>query len=536
MIRTGSIRQGITWLVVSAAVLLCTFTALILSLTYVKQMNESAEFRAQDVAKVVAEATSRYLLFDDAEGLRNYLSYFKLTPFLQHVHVYERDSIADSYRLSYFASYNSEGLAPIPARTELLDEFSGVRSRSTYIEVAQPVTIDDEVLGFVYLRISRATIISNSWKIFFTASAIIVIAGLFAWLVSIHVRSRLMRQLDQAVGIIQRISRNRDYSMQLPESNLLELQQLGIAFNTMLGRVEQHLERQQQAERQANDLNTELERQVQQRTNALRESNEELMATLEKLHQFQRQLIESEKMSSLGDLIAGVAHEINTPVGLVITSTSILQDKLEFMQEKFENSTMSREDFERFMEASGDNLGLIQRNIERTADLINQFRQLAMDQFAEETRDIAIYDFCESTVKSAQNRFPELASIEIAIDCPRDLHINCRSGPLLHVVTQLLQNSAIHGFLERVHGKITIQVERITEQRVQIRYRDNGSGIPEQLGRRIFDPFITSRRRQGSTGLGLHLVYNLVTQALDGSIEVESKAGRYTEFLINIAA
>lgn len=138
MIRAGSIRQGITWLVVSVAVLLCAFTALILSLTYIKQMNENAETRAQDVARVVAEATSRYLLFDDAEGLRNYLDYFKLTPFLQHVHIYESNAIADNVRLRYFASYNSEGLAPIPARTELLDEFSGVRSRSTYIEVAQP--------------------------------------------------------------------------------------------------------------------------------------------------------------------------------------------------------------------------------------------------------------------------------------------------------------------------------------------------------------------------------------------------------------
>ncbi|MDN7134419.1 sensor histidine kinase [Pseudidiomarina terrestris] len=536
MIRTGSIRQGITWLVVSLSVLLCAFTALVLSLMHVKQLNENAELRTQDIAKVVAEATSRYLLFDDVEGLNNYLRYLQATSFLQHLHVYERNSVADNQRLRYFASYNREGLSPIPVRTEVVESFKGVRSRSTYIEAVQPVTIDGEILGFVYLRGSRAGIISSTWKTFATASVMVVVAGLFALLVSMRVRSRLTRQLDHSVGIIQRISRHRDYSIQLPESNLLELQQLSIAVNTMLSRVRQHLERQQQAERQANELNTELERQVQQRTTALRESNEELMATLEKLHQFQRQLIESEKMSSLGDLIAGVAHEINTPVGLVLTSTSILQDKLDLMQEKFANNTITRNDFERFMQASDDNLGLIQRNIERTADLINQFRQLAMDQFAEEARDIPAYEFCQSTIAAVQNRMPELAEVDVVIDCPQDLHIHCRSGPLLHVLTQLVQNSAIHGFEERLRGKITLQIQRLDASHVELRYHDDGAGIPEQLGRRVFDPFITSRRRQGSTGLGLHLVYNLVTQALDGTIDVESKAGRYTEFRINITA
>ncbi|CAB0151096.1 Sporulation kinase E [Pseudidiomarina piscicola] len=536
MIRAGSIRQGISWLVVGLSVLMCVFTALILSLTHIKQLNQDAEVRAQEIASVVAEVTSRYLLFDDVEGLNSYLGHFAVTPFLEHLHVYESSLVGDQPQLHYYASYNREGLAPIPVQTELLPGFSGVRSHSNYIEVAQPITIEDEQLGFVYLRVSRDSITATTWRTVVTASISTVVAALFTWIVAARVRSRLMRPLDQTVGIIQRISRNRDYSTRLPELNLLELQRLGSAFNTMLGRVEQHLERQQRAERQANDLNAELERQVQQRTNALREANAELMNTLEKLHQFQRQMIETEKMSSLGDLIAGVAHEINTPVGLVLTSTSILQDKLEFMQQKFDNNTMSRSDFERFMEASSDNLGLIQRNIERTAELINQFRQLAMDQFAEDPRDIRIYDFCQTAIDTVTAKMPELAAIDIRLECPHDLHISCRSGPLQHVLSQLLQNSIEHGFVERARGQITLTVERIDTHHVKLIYRDNGSGIPEELGRRVFEPFVTQRRRQGSTGLGLHLVYNLVTQALSGSIEVNSKAGRYTEFVITIVA
>ncbi|RUO62536.1 sensor histidine kinase [Pseudidiomarina insulisalsae] len=536
MIRTGSIRQSITWLVISTSVLLSVFAVFIMSMTHLQQVNEASEQRALDIANVIADTSSRYLLFGDAEGLTSYLRYFRSSEVIQHIHIYQQPNLAGDQQLRYFASYNREGTAPIPVRIDGATQNFGVRSTNNYIEAALPVEIENENLGSVYVRLSRETSNEATWMTFVTGSLTILVVALLAWLISLRARLTLLRPLDQAVAIIQRISRNRDYSVRLPESHLLELQQLSISFNTLLGRIEQHLERQQQTERQAQDLNIELERQVKQRTNALRESNEELMETLEKLHQFQRQLIENEKMQSLGDLIAGVAHEINTPVGLVITSTSILQDKLELMQKKFAENTITRNDFERFMEASDDNLGMIQRNIERTADLINQFRQLAMDQFAEEAKQVYLLEFCESVLHSTRERVPQLHDIDVRFECPANLQVTTRVGPLHHVLRQLLENSALHGFAERQGGHITLLAERLDGSHVKLQYRDDGRGIPEDLGRRIFDPFVTSRRRQGSTGLGLHLVYNLVTRALEGSIEVQSRPGRYTEFTMIIKA
>ncbi|MBG23419.1 MAG: HAMP domain-containing histidine kinase [Idiomarinaceae bacterium] len=536
MITSGSIRQSITWLVVSISTLVSAFALLALSLLHVNEVANASERRAQDIAQVIADVSSRYLLFEDAEGLTSYLRFFRSSSVVQHIHIYQRPSIEDDQDLRYFTSYNREGLAPIPMRSaERIRNFNVV-TKENYIEVTAPIDIDTERLGTVYIRISREFAQQTAWRTFATSSAALIVVALLAWLFSLRARSTLLRPIEQAVGTIQRISRNRDYSIRLPESSLIELQQLSLSFNTLLARVEQHLERQQQAERHANDLNAELERQVQQRTNALRDSNQELMETLEKLHQFQKQLIENQKMQSLGDLIAGVAHEINTPVGLVITSTSILQDKLELMQQKFSSNTITREDFERFMEASDDNLSLIRRNIERTADLINQFRQLAMDQFVEETQTTPALELLQTVVHAARQRFPKLNDLDITLDCPANLQITTRVGPLQHVLKQLFENSALHGFAERESGQIEVQVERIDGSHVQIRYRDNGHGIPDSVGRRAFDPFVTSRRRQGSTGLGLHLVYNLVTRALEGTIEVQSQAGQYTEFMITIKA
>lgn len=536
MIKVGSFRQGITWLMLSSSVAFATFALLVLSLLHLNHVNKINEAYAYAISQVVSDATSRFLLFDDAEGLTNSLQYFRGIPELLHIHVYQRSDISAEQQLRYFASFNREGLAPIPVRIELITSFSGARSQANYIEVAQPVMIDNEQLGYIYLRTSREHSTYAVWLTALASSVLVVFTGICVWLISLRARSKLMAPLDTTVDIIQRVSRNRDYSIRLPESRLLELQQLAISFNTMLARVEQHLERQHQAERNANELNVELERQVQQRTTALRESNAELIETLEKLHQFQRQMIENEKMQSLGDLIAGVAHEINTPVGLVITSTSILQDKLELMQQKFQENTITRKDFERFMEASEDNLSLIRRNIERTADLINQFRQLAMDQFAEETREINMRAFCLALLRSASKRYPMLTEMEVNLDCPPELLVTTRIGPLRHIFKQLLENSMLHGFAERDHGCIDVHIERLSGKQVKIRYRDNGSGIPDSLKRRIFDPFVTSRRRQGSTGLGLHLVYNLVTRALHGTIEVDSQPGQFTEFSMTIEA
>jgi signal transduction histidine kinase len=534
--RLGSIRQGITWLVVTTSLLLAGFALIVLSLTHIKQLNQLTEQRVADMTQVIANVSSRFLLFRDAEGIDDYFRQFSDNEFLQHIHVYEANVVAEQRALRYFASYNREGLAPIPVRTEIVDEINGLRSNSNSIEMVTPIRIDSEVLGYLYLRADRKPTRELILQTTVTAFVVWLVLALLAWVIAMSVRGQLLRQLDQAVGTIQRITRNRDYSIRLPESNLIELQQLGLAFNTMLARVEQNLVRQQQAEKQALDLNSELERQVQQRTTALREANSELLATLETLHQFQRQQIETEKMSSLGDLIAGVAHEINTPVGLVITSTSILRDKLDLLNEKFNDNSITRADFERFIEASADNLELIQRNIERTADLINQFRQLAMDQLAEEEKTFLIAELCRTVVNQSRQRLPELATIAVHIDCPEELEVTCRMGPLQHVLAELVQNSVIHGFAERHYGEIEIKVVRSAPQQVAITYRDSGSGIPAELERRIFDPFITSRRRKGSTGLGLHLVYNLVTQVLGGTIEVNSKHRDGAEFTLKIRA
>jgi len=288
---------------------------------------------------------------------------------------------------------------------------SGVSLSERYFEAIEPIYIEDRILGYVYVRASR----SRSDQILYNgiAVALAVIAGslLLVYFLSLRLRGYITKPVDQMVASMNQVASEKDYSLRLARTNLTELNSLTQAFDIMLGRIQQHIERQQIAEQQASELNTELERQVSERTEALKVANHELIQALETLHQYQQELVEAQKMSSLGDMVAGVAHEINTPVGLVITSTSILQDALAAMQDKFEQKSMTSSDFQRFLLSCQENLTLIERNIQRTADLVSRFQQLAMDQFTEESRDFDMVAFCDDVVAAYITAFRKFKTI-----------------------------------------------------------------------------------------------------------------------------
>lgn len=300
----------------------------------------------------------------------------------------------------------------------------------------------------------------------------------------------------------------------------------------MLSRTQNQIERHEADKQEINQLNQSLEEKVNQRTIALREANQELLNTLERMHQYQNQIVESEKMASLGQMVAGVAHEVNTPIGLGVTGSTLLRDKLADIQVAFEQKTLTSKQLERFIVDGVENLDLIYRNLNRAADLISNFKRVAVSQDTEISADVNVQSLLNN-ILMAMNAEISIKSPEIELKLPDNLTISSKTGPLQQIFEQLISNSLIHGFEDEQDNKIWIGAEK-RDNNLEITYLDNGSGVPTSIKKRIFDPFVTTKRGEGGSGLGMHLVYNLVTQALDGSITLDEDYTEGTRYVISL--
>jgi signal transduction histidine kinase len=283
--------------------------------------------------------------------------------------------------------------------------------------------------------------------------------------------------------------------------------------------------------------NESLERKVKERTSEiedkneeLRQQKEELQTTLDYLRKTQAQLVESEKLAALGGLVAGVAHEINTPVGIGVTAVSSLQEEIQKMAELYNHDEISRNDFKEFLASANDATLLIQKNLERTAELIQSFKQVSADQLSEQKRVFNFKSYLDDIIRSLSPKFKDKVSIHI--DCNDRLELNSYPGAYAQVFTNLLLNSIKHGFQEKQLGRITIQAE-LKNNTLYIKFQDDGIGISKKDLPHIFEPFYTSDKHQG-IGLGLNIVYNLVKQKLHGNISCDSEPGRGALFLIEI--
>lgn len=281
-------------------------------------------------------------------------------------------------------------------------------------------------------------------------------------------------------------------------------------------------------------LNHELESRVEQRTQALDESNKELQKSLHELEQAQDQLVHAEKMAALGGLVAGVAHEINTPLGIGVTAASYLEQETRRLGVELEEKRLTAESLHRFRQSALESCQLILRNLMRADKLVKSFKQVAVDQSSEQRRRIDLAGYIAEIMSSLH---PSLKRTQHVVDIqvPEGLELETYPGALYQIVVNFVMNSLLHAFPNRNDGHITISAQRIGEQ-VVLRYRDDGVGMSDEVRRKIFEPFFTTRRGEGGSGLGMHIVWNLATQALKGSIIVESAPGAGTAFELRFPA
>ena len=277
-------------------------------------------------------------------------------------------------------------------------------------------------------------------------------------------------------------------------------------------------------------LNEQLESRVEQRTAALQDANRELRNTLDRLTQAQRQLFESEKLASLGGMVAGIAHEINTPLGIGVTAASHLQEEARRMLRLLDAANVQPDDLARFSHAARESSDLILRNLQRADRLVKSFKRVAVDQSSEDRRVVDL-GACLDEILMTLGPTLKKTLHRVELECPPDFVVTTAPGVLYQVVTNLVMNSLTHGFEAGVAGNIRLMVSRDGDE-VVIDYVDDGQGMEESVRQHVFEPFFTTRRGQGGSGLGMHIVYSLVTQVLQGRIDCTSAPGAGARFLI----
>jgi PAS domain S-box-containing protein len=286
-----------------------------------------------------------------------------------------------------------------------------------------------------------------------------------------------------------------------------------------------------EAEETLRRLNEELEQRVAERTATLNETNRVLQVSLANLEKAQTHLVQTEKMAALGALVSGVAHEINTPVGICVTAASYLQMKTGEVIGQLTDGELDPDRLHKYLKTADEALGSIATNLDRAAELVKSFKQVAVDQATEDKRKFDLKDYIDMVLLSLRPKYKKTGHT-IEVICPQKIEILSYPGAISQILTNLVVNSLTHGFSEVKKGRIGVDLS-VHEDQCFIRYSDNGRGIPTDDLKKIYDPFFTTARGQGGTGLGMHIVYNLVTQRLNGQIDCSSSPDQGTVFTIS---
>ncbi|UTY56262.1 ATP-binding protein [Massilia sp. erpn] len=290
-------------------------------------------------------------------------------------------------------------------------------------------------------------------------------------------------------------------------------------------------------ERKAKDalqeLNASLEHRVRERSAELEHANSELSHTLDTLKRTQHDLIAAEKMASLGSLVAGIAHELNTPIGNSLLASTALRDRVEEFDAVVAAGSLRRSALISHLEEVRMACGLISSSLQKAAELIASFKQIAVDQTNDQRRCFSLLTVVSDTTATFMPRLRR-ANCRVSLDVPSSLMLDSYPGSLYQIFTNLLNNALMHAFEGRSEGQIVIHAQAGESELAEISFSDDGVGMSEEVRRHVFDPFFTTKMGQGGTGLGMNIVYNIVSGVLGGRIAIDSAPGAGTVIRISL--
>lgn len=296
-----------------------------------------------------------------------------------------------------------------------------------------------------------------------------------------------------------------------------------------LEEAERVLTQNQEKLREANE---QLEARVAERTTALEMANKTLTLTVQQLEMAKDEIVRTEKLAALGTIVAGLSHELNTPIGNALMSASTLQDEARKLLHHIEHG-LKRSHLTSFVDDAVSQCELLLRNLQKATDLIMGYKQVAVDQTSSQRRNFDLANVVDDVVMTLRPAFRN-TQLQLGVDMAPGIKLNSYPGPLGQIIINLVHNALLHAFDGRVGGEVRIVGRACGDDQVELVFTDNGAGIAEEVQGKIFDPFFTTRMGRGGSGLGLNIVHGIVTDILGGSISVASKLGEGTAFSLRL--
>ena len=387
------------------------------------------------------------------------------------------------------------------------------------------------LVGYVTLYSNSDVVLNRVWVpvAFVLGGAAVKTVAL--WLIFVFVARRLLvrplARLTEAVVQMDPRKMNSDIGQRAPRSSDDdELAALEHAFADLADRL-----RAETAAR--NVLASGLEDEVRRRTGEADAARRSAERALAKLGETQAHLVQAEKMASLATLVAGVAHEINTPVGIVVTASSHLIDEARRMEGRAREGNLRRADLDAFLGAVTEAASIVLSNGRRAAQLVQSFKRVAVDEASEERRVFALDEYVRDVLATLGPRLSR-SPVHLELDLPAGVELESYPGALAQALTNLVLNALVHAFPDSSGGRIAVAAREDGPDTVELTVSDDGCGITPDLLPRIFDPFVTTRRNGGGSGLGLHIAFNRVTLTLGGAIGVDSRLGKGTTFTLRL--
>ena len=291
--------------------------------------------------------------------------------------------------------------------------------------------------------------------------------------------------------------------------------------------------RQYQAEQEIREMTTQLEARVRQRTLKLEQANAELAEAMDSLRRAQDELVRSEKMAALGSLVAGVAHELNTPIGNSVTVASTLQDKTRELLRDISEGKLRRSVLDQYLQSAANGTELLMRTLGIARELIGSFKQVAVDQSSNQRRQFDLKHVLEEVIVTLAPMYKK-SPYRLTTEFCEGITMNSYPGPIGQIITNFMTNALTHAFDGLESGSMHLSSDLIDQDTVRIVFSDDGLGIDESEQKRVFDPFFTTKLGQGGSGLGMNIVYNLVTGVLGGEINLDSQPDKGTRFTLTI--